>query len=138
MTENARIFTPDRPVSPRQEVACISLASGSSIEAAAVACGVSSRTVKGWLATVPAFKKRIGALRDEMTSQALGKLLGSLTDAVTTLADLHKNAASETARIMAASRVVEFGLRMREHTELAQRVSDLEQAMSHRSRRHSG
>src|SRR5690242_9533727 len=108
--EPARSYTEERRLTPKQEQAAVSLASGCTIEVAARECGAAVRTVKLWLATVPAFKSRINQLRTEMTSQAVGRLIDSMTSAVETLSQLSRSAGSEMVKLLAATKVIEFAV----------------------------
>jgi hypothetical protein len=110
MHQDARICT---RLTPRQEQAAISLSSGATIEVAARACGAALRTVKAWLATLPALKQRVNELRTAMTSQALGQLIDRMTSTVDQLSVLSQNAASETVRLMASAKIIELSVKLR-------------------------
>jgi hypothetical protein len=114
-------------LTPRQEQAAVALASGRNESEAADACGGSSRTIRTWLATLPAFGKRIGELRAQMTSAALGRLAASMCRAADALDRLATSAESESVRLGAARAVLELGLKVKETVELEARISLLEQ-----------
>src|SRR5262245_61320698 len=75
----------------RQEAVALLLSTGCTIKGAAAQTGVGERTIKGWLAEVPAFKARVQELRAALFEAAVGKLsalggraaevLGELLDA---------------------------------------------------------
>jgi hypothetical protein len=123
-------------LSPKQEAAAVALASGCTIEVAARECGAAVRTIKTWLADVAEFRQRIDGLREDITKQALGRLVDSMTSAADTLGYLSRKAKSENVRLNAARAVLEMGVKMRETVELAERVAALEQARkpNHRAR----
>jgi hypothetical protein len=73
--------TTERRLTPKQESAAVRLASGCTIARAAHHSGAALRTVKLWLATLPAFKRRVQELRSEMTSQAIRQLADLLATA---------------------------------------------------------
>jgi hypothetical protein len=62
-------------LSPRQEAAALALARGGTQDEAGNESGAGTRTIKTWLATQPAFVRRIRELRADMTSRALGRLV---------------------------------------------------------------
>jgi hypothetical protein len=57
--------TANGPLTPRQERAALALAAGATIADAAGRNGCGARTVKRWLAELPAFRRRVGELRGE-------------------------------------------------------------------------
>src|SRR5262245_49781759 len=107
--ELARTCPTERRLSAKQEQAAVSLASGCTIEVAARECGAAVRTIKVWLAGVPGFKRRVDGLRAEMTRQALGRLVDSMTSTADTLGCLSREAKSESVRLYAARSVLELG-----------------------------
>jgi hypothetical protein len=130
MHETARKCTATRKLSPKQEAAAVALASGCTIEVAARECSAAVRTIKTWLADVPEFRQRIDGLRADMTKQALGRLVDSMTSAADTLGYLSRKAKSENVRLNAARAVLEMGVKMRETVELEERLAALEQAQA--------
>src|SRR5262245_32567456 len=117
--------TTDR-LTPRQEAAALALAQGCTEKEAAEACGAGSRTIRTWNLQVPAFRQRITELRAAMTSQALGRLVDSMASAADTLGYLSRKAKSEQVRLGAARALLELGVKLRESTELEQRLAALE------------
>jgi hypothetical protein len=73
----------------------------------------------------PAFRARVNALRNEMISEVVGRLVYAATAAVRTLEAL-LTARSDTATLGAAKAILELGVRLRESTEMAQRIEELE------------
>lgn len=116
----------------KQEIAALSLAMGGRIAEAAQAAKVKPRTVKAWLAMVPEFKKRIGELRSEMTERCLATLCRNAASAANTLAFLSRKGAAERSRIAAAKAVLDSLLRFREQTELAERLTAIEEQLAAR------
>lgn len=106
------------------------LASGSSVEDAAKAAGVSVRTAYRRLAD-PLFARRLAEARDELISGALSELVQSASEAVATLRAL-LNASDERVRLGAAKSTLEQLLRLRETLALSQRLATLERAMQAR------
>jgi hypothetical protein len=86
MTVNGQKCTLDRLL-PKQEAAALALAKGCSRDVAARESGAKPRTIKAWL-LLPAFKRRVGELRGELTERTLGILADLLTEAAAGLGDL--------------------------------------------------
>jgi hypothetical protein len=114
--------TPDPPVdsgSTRyrrdRRPAALALASGQTIAATALACGVSERSVRVWLKDA-AFVRRVEALRAELFAAAVGKLTALSGRAVDTLGRLLR-AKSDMARLGAARAILEAGPRLRGQLE---------------------
>ncbi|MCI0705462.1 MAG: hypothetical protein L0241_30750 [Planctomycetia bacterium] len=91
-------------LSPSQEQAALALAAGKKIAAAAKLAEVGVSTVKEWLYTIPEFPARVRELREEMTKEAIGKIVDGLGFAAVTLRNLmdseNPNAALGAARAM--------------------------------------
>jgi hypothetical protein len=121
---------------PRQEGAALALAGGCTIDIAARESGAGARTIRTWLATLPAFSRRIGQLRGEMTSRALGRLADNMASAADTLGYLCRQGKSEMVRLSAARAVLELGNKLRESVELEERIAALEARQNGRARIH--
>jgi len=117
-----------------EELLLSALAAGSSAEEAALAAGVSVRTVYRRLAS-PAFCSRLATMRDELVSAALGELVGCAEQAVATLRRLLE-ADAERVQLGAARTILDQLLRLREAVLLEQRVATLER-QAERERRGS-
>ena len=108
------------------------LAAGATVEQAANAAGISTRTAYRRLAD-PAFTRRLAQARDELISSALGELVGCASEAVATLRAL-LSASDERVRLGAAKSTLEQLLRLRETLTLSQRLAVLERTMQQRQR----
>lgn len=102
----------------------LALACGASVDAAAKQCGLHPSTVYRRLEDA-AFRRRIDALRAEMTARAAGGLTAAGLEAVKTLLDLMK-AGAPAVKLGAARAVLELGLRFRETVHLQAEVDALE------------
>jgi HEAT repeat protein len=102
------------------------LAAGASIREAAEAAGVGERTVYRRLQD-PDFKRRVTQARSAFISGAVGKLAEASIEAVATMREL-LSAKSESVRLSAARAILEIGPKLREHTELEERIAALEEA----------
>lgn len=109
------------------------LASGSSVEQAAVTAGISTRTAYRRLASAQ-FAKRLAQARDELISNTLGELIECATEAVATLRGL-LNSPDDRVRLNAAKCTLEQLLRLRETLTLNERLRALERAVQTRERR---
>lgn len=114
------------PLTPKQEAAALALAAGRTQDEAADESGAGTRTIKTWIATQPAFVRRITDLRGDMTARALGRLVDNMTSAADTLGFLCRKGKSETVRLGAARAILELGTKLRETIELSDRIDDLE------------
>jgi hypothetical protein len=117
-----------------EELLLGALASGSSIEQAAQAAGVSVRTAYRRLAD-PDFAGRLAQARDELLTAALGELVACATEAVATLRSL-LSADDDRIRLAAAKATLEQLLRLRETLALSQRMATLERALLPRPPEH--
>jgi hypothetical protein len=112
-------------LSPKQEMAAVSLAGGATLEEAAIACSGVARTIKTW-STLPAFRQKVSEVRSELTSRALGKLVENMTSAADTLGYLSRKSKSENIRLSASRAIIELGTRLRDMVELEARIAALE------------
>jgi hypothetical protein len=104
------------------------LACGGTVEASAQAAGVSGATVYRRL-TEPDFRRRIDEARADMVSRAVARIGAASTLAADTLRELLK-ARSETVRLGAARAILELGAKLREHEDLAERITALEERLT--------
>jgi hypothetical protein len=110
------------------EAQAIALASGQTLRDAAAAAGISERTAaRRW--ADDAFRCRIAKPRAEMMERTLGLLVDGMAEGAEMLRALLK-AESESVRLGAARSLVELPLRVREHTELEERLRFLEYRMA--------
>ncbi len=101
------------------------LAGGETIENAAKAAGISERTAYRRLKD-PEFSQQLQDLRADMVSRATGMLTAAATQAVTTLQELQHEDTPPAVRLGAARAVLELGMKLRESSELAERIAALE------------
>jgi transposase-like protein len=131
--EKARNGPNNAVLSPKQEAVALCLASGRTQEDAARETGVGTRTIKTWITNCPLFNRRVGELRSEMTSRAVGRLVESMTSAAETLDFLCRQASSEQVRLGSARALLELGCKIRETVEIEQRISRLEEDQDRRA-----
>ena len=104
------------------------MACGATVEAAARAAGLSARTAHRRLAD-PDFARRLRATRDDFVTRTTGLLTGASLEAVKALVALLSPGAPPASRLGAARSVLEFGLKLRELTDLEARMSELERSI---------
>lgn len=104
------------------------LTGGMTIKQAAKAAKLSERTAYRRLED-PAFRSELAAARDVLISETVGRLVAATSPAVDTLEELLADERS-TVRLSAARSIIVHALRIREASELAERVSRLEQELS--------
>src|SRR5262249_28909202 len=114
------------PLLPKQEAAALALAGGCTEAEAAGKSGVGQPTIRAWLRQRRPFVRRIGELRAEMTSRALGRLADGMFSAADTLGYLCRQGQSEMVRLGAARALLELGVKLRESVELEARLAALE------------
>jgi hypothetical protein len=110
----------------KREAVALRLADGASVRGAARACHVGERTVHTWLAD-PAFTARVTELRSRMFGRAvsvLTRLAGKAARKLNKLMDSEQ----ESIALGACRTVLEAGPRLRELTELEERLAALEAA----------
>lgn len=113
-------------LAPRQQRALSALLTHPTKEAAAAAAGITSKTLRGYLAD-PLFqaeyKKAFGGLVEDAARQARQ----ALSPALSTLREIAADG-NETAqvRISAARSVLEYGLRLTEQADIAAKLQELE------------
>jgi hypothetical protein len=124
MRETALNGTENSQFSPKQEAAALALARGGTQEEAARSAGCGLRTLKTWV-NLPGFVVRVRALRSAMTDRAVGELADGMADAARGLRKL-LSAKSETVRLGACRAMLELTVKLREATELEERITALE------------
>jgi transposase len=124
MTRNGKRYADDTLV--------LSLACGSTAEAAAQKAGVSIATVYRRLGDA-AFQAKLATARGEMIGRATAMLTAAAMEAVKTLLDLQGKTVAASARLGAAKAVLEIGNRLRLEGELVGRMESIERALGLRT-----
>jgi len=122
MTENG---TPDS-LTTRQRRFVAALLSTATVRDAAQAAGVGEATAWHYLA-LPVVRGEINRRTDGMITQASAGLLAEMAESRATLLEVMRNRkASDAARVSAAGKVLDAGMRLFELVALAERVTELE------------
>lgn len=106
----------------------VALLEHETVGAAAEAVGVSRRTLERW-ANDATFSTAVRDAQDMATRQAARRLAGGLAAAVKHMIHLAEHAEDEGVRLRACSAVVDAAVRLREHADLADRITGLETAV---------
>ena len=107
------------------EVLVTALACGATLDNAAHSAGMSPRTVHRRLKE-PAFLERLKEARADMLQRTAGMLTAAGPESVKTLITLQQTTNAGSVRLGAARSVLEMGVKVREASELAQRLAALE------------
>ena len=117
-----------------EEALLLALACGATQETAGQKAGLSRRTVARRLEE-PDFRKRLEALRADMVQRATAMLTAAALEAVKTLLALQDATTPASTRLGAARTVIELGMKLREETDLSQRLTALEEQMASQEKR---
>ena len=109
----------------KDETAILALACGATVEKAAQQAKQSKRTLYRRLAQ-PAFRRQVQAARAEMLQRSAGTATAATPAALKTLLELLNGSTRDAVRLGAARSVVEMALKLREITDLEERLSTLE------------
>ena len=123
MSENVR---PERHLTGPQRAALDALASGASRSQAAAIANRTERTLARWL-DEPAFQSALSAVTDRAIADAARRLATTLSLAVDTIGDLLADDDTPAhVRLRAAQVAIDSAVKLRELTDLADRVAALE------------
>jgi hypothetical protein len=101
------------------------LTCGATVEQAAQQSGVSARTVHRRL-KVPSFQQRLQTARRDIVERAAAMLTAAALESVSTLLVLQRPEYPPGVRLGAAKATLELGLKVRENSNVLQRIEDLE------------
>jgi hypothetical protein len=107
------------------EALLMALACGATVDHAAHSAGVSVRTAHRRL-NEEGFQKRLQDVRADMVQRTVGMLTASGMEATKTLISLLESRVPQAVRLGAVRTILEFGIKLREIDELAQRIAALE------------
>ena len=75
----------------------------------------------------PDFRKRLQQVRSEIVQRTTGALTAASTEAVKTLLALQQASTPPTVRLGAARAILEISMKLRENTDLSERIEALEE-----------
>ena len=105
----------------------MTLACGATVEAAANKVGLSEATVYRRLQDSK-FQARLQQFRSDMVKRTAGALTAAAMEAVKTLLSLQQATVPHAVRLGAAKAILEIGIKVREISDLEERVAALENA----------
>ena len=120
--------------SPIEDALMLALSCGATVEAAAAKSNVSKRTVYRYLED-EAFRGRLQSYRSEMVHRATGMLTAAAMEAVKTLLGLMASGSSSASRLGSARCVLELGLKLRQASEMEERMAKIEERMQRNENR---
>ncbi len=107
----------------------LALACGATVQAAAQKAGISPATAYRRLQEA-GLKQRLQELRADMVQRTSGMLTAAAGEAVKTLLALQRDTTPAAVRLGAARAILEIGLKVRDATELEERLATLEQRLA--------
>jgi hypothetical protein len=110
-------------------VLLVALACGATAENAAIKVGVGKNTVYRRLKD-PVFLKRLQEMRSGMVQRTAAILTAAASEAVKTLFELQAANYPPAVRLGAARAIIELGAKLRETSELQDRIAALEQQLT--------
>ena len=114
-------------LTPKQHKALAALLTEPTLSAAAAKVGIGERTLHSWLAE-PAFKAAYLDVRREAVGQAIARLQQLSSGAVAVLAQVAADKqAPASARVAAASKILDTAIKAVELEDLEARIAALEQ-----------
>lgn len=116
-----------KKLTPKQEQAIRALLTSKNVGEAAVAAGVSERTLYRWL-TDPAFRAALSVAEGDLLDAATRRLLTLQDDAIGAFEDVLTGGpdVTDTARLRAAQAVLDYLLKLREMRSVEERLTALE------------
>jgi hypothetical protein len=108
-----------------------SLLASKSVESAAAAAGIGTRTAWRWMADAN-FRRRLAEARRDALERAMTRLQESCTRAAINLDELQQSAENESVRLSASRCILELALRSAELQDVQERLSALEQIAQRR------
>lgn len=119
----------DKPLKGK-EGAALALARGEPVTTAAALSGVAPSTLTRWQRD-PEFTARVREIRSGLLDNVLGALSDAATEAVTALRGALQ-ADSEAVRVRAAVAILNSLVTVRDATEVAERLTSIEEALNER------
>jgi hypothetical protein len=108
------------------------LACGATVESAAQKAGISARTAHRRLQD-PKFRQSLRELKADIVQRSSSTLAAASGEAIKTLVGLLNPKETSAVRLGASRAIVQLGMRLREVTELEERIAALEQRIDGQS-----
>lgn len=116
-------------MTPKKQKALVALLTQPTKEKAAVAAGITSKTLRGYLDD-PEFQTEYRKAFVELVRDATRKAQQTLNPAISVLQEIMEDGAENgQVRVSAARSVLEYGMKLTEQTDILDRLQELEAAM---------
>ena len=116
-------------MTPKKHKALLALLTNPTKERAAEAAGITSKTLRGYLAD-PEFQAEYKKAFADLVEDATRKVQQTLEPAIAVLREIMEDRSENgQVRVSAARSVLEYGLKMTEQTDILTRIQELEAAM---------
>lgn len=113
-------------MTPKQQKALLALLTNPTKEKAAAAAGITSKTLRSYLAD-PAFQAEYKKAFSGLVEDAARQAQQAITPALSTLRDIVEDGGkSAQARISAARSILEYSMKLTETTDILTRLDELE------------
>lgn len=116
----------------KRRIVAVALAAGATQVAAGKAAGVADRTVRAWLQE-PTFVDMLREERARLIDAGAGRLAALVDHAADALENVLKDSGSDAARVSAARVVFESLLKIRDQSEFAEKLRELQRLAGIRS-----
>lgn len=117
-------------VRPNREKAVTALMTNPTIRAAAAECGIAEKTLHAWL-NEEDFASKVKAAQEEVTRQAIGRILLSIGRSIETLEEIMQDATNNASpRVAAARTLLDYGFKVYELQTVQQRLEALERRLN--------
>ena len=114
----------------KREKALTALMTNPTIKGAAEKCGIAEKTLHAWLKEED-FASRVREAQEEVTRQAIGRILLSIGRSIETLEDIMQDATNNASpRVAAARTLLDYGFKVYELQTVQQRLEALERRLN--------
>jgi len=114
----------------KREKALTALMTNPTIKGAAEECGIAEKTLHAWLKEED-FASKVKAAQEEVTRQAIGRILLSIGRSIETLEDIMQDATNNASpRVAAARTLLDYGFKVYELQTVQQRLEALERRLN--------
>lgn len=119
-------------MTPKQQKALLALLTNPTKEKAAAAAGITSKTLRGYLAD-PEFQAEYRKAFAGMVEDATRQAQQAIAPALSTLREVVDSGESSQFRISAARSILEYSLKLTEQNDILAKLQELEKAVERRT-----
>ena len=114
----------------KREKALTALMTNPTIKGAAEECGIAEKTLHAWLKEED-FASKVKAAQEEVTRQAIGRILLSIGRSIETLEEIMQDATNNASpRVAAARTLLDYAFKVYELQTVQQRLEALERRLN--------